>query len=97
MDNNASALPDELAAHVVEQCLNLENPKQVHELIRQAIVRACNDEVEKRRALEAQLKNMQAGGPMIVCAEKSVTLRVWNPKTKCWWETSLIKVGGWDG
>ena len=38
------------------------------------IVRACNDEVEKRRALEAQLKNMQAGGPMIVCAEKSVTL-----------------------
>lgn len=91
--------PEDLAREAIAPwapvlMLTEEQEKEIVEAIRKTIVRAGNEEVERRRGLEAQLAGIQSG--VVVCVgEKDVRLKVWNPFTKCFWETSLIKSGGW--
>lgn len=65
---------------------------ELRSAIASAIVEATNEEVAKRRALEAELANVRAGSPVIVATSERVTLRVWNPHTGTWWECNMIQM-----
>ncbi len=66
---------------------------KIIEAIHRAIVEATTEETNKRRSLEAQLENIRAGGPVIVCDDKRTILRAWNPIRKEWAEFSGIHIG----
>lgn len=76
-----------------ERELPLVDKEMLAYQIHQVIIAEANSEIEKRRAVEAQLANVQAGGPVIHCDERGARLKVWHPTLKCWFETSMIREG----
>lgn len=78
------------------QFLSNEGLGALRDLIYQAIIAHSNDELMKRRALEAQLSNIQAGGPVIESTAHGAALRVFNQVTRSWWHVTLLPENGAD-
>jgi hypothetical protein len=65
------------------------NRAKLRDAIHAALIDGCNAELERKRSAESQLQNVRAGGPIVVIEKSRVSLRVWNPESKSWWQTEM--------
>ena len=78
--------------HADEIAKRYGGSKALQDDILAAIFACCNADMEKRRALEAELTNMRVGFPVIVADKDRTQLRVWNTVRQQWAELDMIHI-----